>query len=263
MAFKEKEQIKQQEGTATVVSRFLDKRKDYSMGKIYFIAEATYGEEVTTSDELCFIADTDGKRILDDIFQITSFDDFMSSPNKEEFIQTIFPMAEDYFSEDGTFDYVMLTAIDKNTHIFLWGIKVERRDKDHIEYSCINWKDDPHGKFSYHQHIYNITNNIKARAYVQWLEGFVSSVLNNAEIECSEVSIDDVEPSKRIYLTVDGTDYTIRTWDYTPIHYDDKGNPDYENIRYTLFKSVEDELGSHGEEVEKGIIPIYWDNEEV
>lgn len=40
-------------------------------------------------------------------------------------------------------------------------------------------------------------------------------------------------------------------------------NPDYENIRYTLFKSVEDELGSHGEEVEKGIIPIYWDNEEV
>lgn len=31
MAFKEKEQIKQQEGTATVVSRFLDKRKDYSM----------------------------------------------------------------------------------------------------------------------------------------------------------------------------------------------------------------------------------------
>lgn len=263
MAFKEKEQIKQQEGTATVVSRFLDKRKDYSMGKIYFIAEATYGEEVTTSDELCFIADTDGKRILDDIFQITSFDDFMSSPNKEEFIQTIFPMAEDYFSEDGTFDYVMLTAIDKNTHIFLWGIKVERRDKDHIEYSCINWKDDPHGKFSYHQHIYNITNNIKARAYVQWLEGFVSSVLNNAEIECSEVSIDDVEPSKRIYLTVDGTDYTIRTWDYTPIHYDDKRNPDYENIRYTLFKSVEDELGSHGEEVEKGIIPIYWDNEEV
>ena len=233
------------------------------MGKIYFIAEATYGEEVTTSDELCFITDTDGKRILDDIFQITSFDDFMSSPNKEEFIQTIFPMVEDYFSEDGTFDYVMLTAIDKNTHIFLWGIKVERRDKDHIEYSCINWKDDPHGKFSYHQHIYNITNNIKARAYVQWIEGFVSSVLNSAEIECSEVSIDDIEPSKRIYLTVDGTDYTIRTWDYTPIRYDDKGNPDYENIRYTLFKSVEDELGSHGEEVEKGIIPIYWDNEEV
>lgn len=59
------------------------------------------------------------------------------------------------------------------------------------------------------------------------------------------------------------TDYTIRTWDYTPIHYDDKGNPDSENIRYTLFKSVKDELGSHGEEVDEGIIPIYWDNEEV
>jgi len=26
---------------------------------------------------------------------------------------------------------------------------------------------------------------------------------------------------------------------------------------------VKDELGSHGEEVEKGIIPICWDNEEV
>ena len=261
MAFKEKEQIKQQEGTATIVSRFLDKRKDYNMGKIYFIAEATYGEEVATSDELCFIADTDGKRILDDIFQITSFDDFMSSSNKEEFIQTIFPMIEDYFSEDGTFDYVTLVAIDKNTHIFQWEIKIERNDEDYIEYSCINWK--VIGKLSYHQHIYNITNNIKDGAYIQWIEGFVSSVLNIAEIECSEVSIDDIEPSKRIYLTVDGTDYTIRTWDYTPIHYDYKGNPDSENIRYTLFKSVEDELGSHGEEVEKGIIPIYWDNEEV
>lgn len=94
--------------------------------------------------------------------------------------------------------------------------------------------------------------------------GFVSSVLNNAEIECSAVSIDDIEPSKRIYLTVDGrTDYTIRTWDYTPIHYDDKGNLDSEIIRYTLFKSVKDELSSHGEEVDEGIIPIYWDNEEV
>lgn len=234
------------------------------MGKIYFIAEAIYGEEVTTSDELCFIEDADGKRILDDIFQITSFDDFMSSPNKEEFIQAVFPMIEDYFSEDGTFDFAMIAAIDRNTHIFQWGIKIERKDEDYIEYSCINWKDNPNRNISYHQHIYNITNNVKDGAYIQWIEGFVSSVLNNAEIECSAVSIDDIEPSKRIYLTVDGrTDYTIRTWDYTPIHYDDKGNPDSENIRYTLFKSVEDELGSHGEEVEKGIIPICWDNEEV
>lgn len=76
---------------------------EQGMGKIYLIAEATYGEEVTTSDELCFIEDADGKRILDDIFQITSFDDFMSSPNKEEFIQAVFPMIENYFSEDGTF----------------------------------------------------------------------------------------------------------------------------------------------------------------
>ena len=234
------------------------------MGKIYLIAEATYGEEVTTSDELCFIEDADGKRILDDIFQITSFDDFMSSPNKEEFIQAVFPMIEDYFSEDGTFDFAMIAAIDRNTHIFQWGIKIERKDEDYIEYSCINWKDNPNRNISYHQHIYNITNNVKDGAYIQWIEGFVSSVLNNAEIECSAVSIDDIEPSKRIYLTVDGrTDYTIRTGDYTPIHYDDKGNPDSENIRYTLFKSVKDELGSHGEEVEKGIIPICWDNEEV
>lgn len=173
-------------------------------------------------------------------------------------------MIEDYFSEDGTFDFAMIAAIDRNTHIFQWGIKIERKDEDHIEYSCINWKDNPNRNISYHQHIYNITNNVKDGAYIQWIEGFVSSVLNNAEIECSAVSIDDIEPSKRIYLTVDGrTDYTIRTWDYTPIHYDDKGNPDSENIRYTLFKSVEDELGSHGEEVEKGIIPICWDNEEV
>ena len=48
-------------------------------------------------------------------------DEYMKAPNRQEFIQTIIPMVEDYFSEEGKFDSVMITAIDKNTHIFQWG----------------------------------------------------------------------------------------------------------------------------------------------
>ena len=43
------------------------------MGKIYFIAEAKYGEETITSDELYYIGDRDGSILFDNIFKIARF----------------------------------------------------------------------------------------------------------------------------------------------------------------------------------------------
>lgn len=110
------------------------------MGKIYFIAEAKYGEKTITSDELYYIGDYDGSILFDNIFKINDLDEYMKASNRQEFVQTIVPMVEDYFSEEGRFDSVMITAIDKSTHRFQWGIEVIRVDDEHIKCNFIDWK---------------------------------------------------------------------------------------------------------------------------
>lgn len=62
------------------------------MGQIYFIAEAKYGEETITSDELYYIGDHNGSILFDNIFKITDLDEYMKAPNRQEFTQTIIPM---------------------------------------------------------------------------------------------------------------------------------------------------------------------------
>jgi hypothetical protein len=75
---------------------------------------------------------------------------------------------------------------------------------------------------------------INNEAYNQWIEQFISDVLTSAHINCNEVVIADIEPSTRIYITVDNEDYTIRTWNYTPIDKDKYNQPYSEAVDYTL-----------------------------
>lgn len=227
------------------------------MGKIYFIAEAKYGEETIISDELYYIGDHDGSILFDNIFKITDLDEYMKAPNRQEFTQTIIPMVEDYFSEEGKFDSVMITAIDKNTHVFQWGIEVERVDNEHIKCDFIDWKKE-NTVFSFYKQ-YKVTNNVKDEAYTQWIEGFVRSVIHQANMVCSEVIITDIEESKRIFLLIDGKEYDIRTWSYKPLDEDKNGNVFSETVVYTLYKIIPDKDGSHGEDIIDGQCNIYWD----
>ena len=58
-----------------------------------------------------------------------------------------------------------------------------------------------------------ITSNIENSNYTQWIRGFVESVINQADLKCDEVVIDEID-DKRMWLVIDGAEYTIRTWNF-------------------------------------------------
>ena len=106
-----------------------------------------------------------------------------------------------------------------------------------------------------------ITSNIENSNYTQWITGFVESVIRRANLKCDEVIIDDLD-DKYMWLTIDGMEYIIRTWNFEPVTYDLQGRPCSERVSYTLFKQVSDENGSsHGEEVSHGMEIIRWNND--
>lgn len=105
-----------------------------------------------------------------------------------------------------------------------------------------------------------LVNRVTEESYTQWIEKFVTDVLDIGEISGDEVIIEDIEFSKRVFLTVDGEEYTIRTWNFHPVEVDNNGKTCAEMVDYTLFKMVSDELGSHGEEMDEGYLRIEWEN---
>lgn len=102
-----------------------------------------------------------------------------------------------------------------------------------------------------------ITSKIENSNYTQWITGFVESVINQADLKCNEIVIDEVDDD-RMWLTIDGLEYIIRTWNFEPVTYDSQGRPCAESVDYTLFKYVSDM-----EEVGRGVEIIRWDNDEV
>ena len=108
-----------------------------------------------------------------------------------------------------------------------------------------------------------ITSNIENSNYTQWIKGFVEAVINQSDLKCDEVVIDELD-DKRMWLIIDGAEYTIRTWNFEPITYDLQGRTCGERVDYTLFKDVSDgNGGGHGEEVCRGVEIIRWNNDEV
>lgn len=105
-----------------------------------------------------------------------------------------------------------------------------------------------------------ITNKVTDPGYVQWIEQFVAQVIQKSEILCNEVIVEDIEYSKRIFLDIDGEEYTIRTWSFHPIEKDERGHTCAEMVDYTLFKMIEDDIGIHGEEICEGSLAINWIN---
>lgn len=102
-----------------------------------------------------------------------------------------------------------------------------------------------------------ITSNIENSNYTQWITGFVESVINQADLKCNEIVIDEVDDD-RMWLTIDGLEYIIRTWNFEPVTYDSQGRPCAERADFTLFKYV-----SNMEEVCRGAEIIRWDNDKV
>lgn len=63
----------------------------------------------------------------------------------------------------------------------------------------------------------NLINKVTEESYTQWIEKFVTNVLNKGNVDYKEVIIEDIEFSKRVFLTVDGEEYDIRTWNFRPV----------------------------------------------
>ena len=60
----------------------------------------------------------------------------------------------------------------------------------------------------------NLINKVTEESYTQWIEKFVTDVLNKGNVSCKEVIIEDIEFSKRVFLVVDEEEYDIRTWNF-------------------------------------------------
>lgn len=105
-----------------------------------------------------------------------------------------------------------------------------------------------------------IINKVTGSNYIQWIEKFVQDVLYRAQVSCNEVVIEDIEYSKRIFLTVDGEEYDIRTWDFKPVEKDLNGKTCAEMVDYTLYEMVKDIDGSHGKRIDFGKFKIEWEN---
>ena len=117
------------------------------------------------------------------------------------------------------------------------------------------------GRIKHMKIINNVDNDVlQAFGYEQWVEQFVKDVISQAKLECEEVTIEDVEHSKRIYLSVDSKEYMIRTWNFHPVERDNNNDVCAEMVDYTLFEIIENGNGGHGNEISNGMLRIAWKN---
>ena len=95
--------------------------------------------------------------------------------------------------------------------------------------------------------------------YEQWIEQFVTNVINKAKLNCNEITIIDLD-GKTIYLSIDGKEYNLRTWNFHPVKRDENNKVCAEMVDYTLYEMVKDETGGHGNEISNGMDRIDWKN---
>lgn len=115
-----------------------------------------------------------------------------------------------------------------------------------------------------------VIDSVKLPDYSQWCSSFVEDIISEIKLsiggqEVETVQIVDID-GKRIYLSICGVPFIIRTWDYIPCEYDKKGKPCGENVRYTLFLDREHYLpdgtqSMNGEPLCSGVKTIHWSNE--
>ena len=103
----------------------------------------------------------------------------------------------------------------------------------------------------------NIINKVTYENYTHWIEYFIQRVLTESNVDYGEVVITDIDYGKRIFLSIDGEEYIVRTLEFVPV----KGNEGWEDgescaesVEYTLYKMVKDQV--YGVEVYEGIITI-------
>ena len=108
-----------------------------------------------------------------------------------------------------------------------------------------------------------IIDTVKQPGYTQWIEGFVTNVLENANITATITTISKMY-NMRIYLFVDGREYMIHTKCFYRTGRDENGITNSEDVKYILYfgheecEEVEDPITLN--QISSGVLSIHWDN---
>lgn len=108
-----------------------------------------------------------------------------------------------------------------------------------------------------------IIDTVKQPGYTQWIEGFVTNVLENANITATVTTISNMY-NMRIYLFVDGREYMIHTKRFFRTGRDENGITNSEDVEYILYlgheecEEIEDPISLN--QISTGVLNIHWDN---
>lgn len=119
--------------------------------KIYFVGEGIVNGETMQTAKFNQVINPDNmEQIFEDVFQITDCAEFEKYEKKEDFMATVLAMVYGALSFEGEVsEEIMFTAIEEDTNIFLWGVKVNIIDDDNFQYTTLDWKSK--GIFKYEE----------------------------------------------------------------------------------------------------------------
>lgn len=115
-----------------------------------------------------------------------------------------------------------------------------------------------------------VIDNVKLPGFVQWCSNFVKRVILPTQLHIDGKKVDTVEivdiDEKRIYLSICGVSFIIRTWNYFPCEQDGNGMTCGEKVEYTLFLVEEYTMpngwvSGNGRPMSSGILKIKWTND--
>lgn len=115
-----------------------------------------------------------------------------------------------------------------------------------------------------------VIDDVKLPGFSQWCPSFVEEVLSSTHLrfggkKMDTVIIDDIDEN-RIFLSIHGFPFIIRTWSYTPCEQDSDGKTCAEMVEYTLFfagteyKSELGRISANGTPMYSDVRKIQWTN---
>ena len=115
-----------------------------------------------------------------------------------------------------------------------------------------------------------IIDNVKRPGFTQWCPDFVKRVIESTHMIICGNRVDTVEiteiTDKRIYLSISGLPFIIRTWNYIPCEKDRSGKTCGERVDFTLFFAGEEYTfpnglkSGNGVPMTSGALKIKWSN---
>lgn len=205
--------------------------------KIYFVGEGTVNGEKYNTDKFNQVIDPDTQEeLFKDIYDITSCADFEKYEHKEDFMSVVIGMAYAALSLEGEVgNEIIVTAIDAQTDIFLWGVKLEIIDDDNFKYTTLDWKSK--GIFIMQDNSTSM-REVTVKEFAKVFEGVL------AEVNTTDYFGITFEMSKaRIEYSKDDGEVTFTT-----------GNYNYDGVGSVIIEEEQIESIEYDEESEEYIV---------